>query len=233
LSHALTSPGFTRAALTGSISSPDLTLMAAQATAAATKDSAAAAAAAAGGGGRGGEGVDVCMTSPVLLPNLRRLYLKLCLVPSAALTAMLGLPPPTSSSSTSSTRLAGQQQQQRPAGPPRTGCFTGGGGDSSSSRSSSSCSGRAVCSVRPPLEVLSVTGDGAARGEACEAWARWLDALKHLTALQVGVVMLRICCVVAPVEGSNKNGRVCWGRTRGGGDKGLNHQELAVCFVLV
>jgi hypothetical protein len=187
LSHALTSPGFTRAALTNSISSPDLTTLAARSIPAGDSAAAAAAASAGGSGASGGaNGVRVCSTPPVLLPNLRRLYLKLCLVPAAALTAMLGLPPPTSSSS--SIQPSGQQRQQGPAGPPRTGCFTRGGGDSgSSSRSSSSCSGRAVCFVRPPLEVLSVTGDGAARGEACEAWARWLDALKHLQALQVGV----------------------------------------------
>jgi hypothetical protein len=142
LSHAITSPGFTRAALTGSMSAPDLPALAA----AGTPPPAAAAADAAAEG-------DVRGTPKVLLPNLRRLYLKLCFVPSAALTALLGVP------------LVASQHQESGA---------------SSSSSSSSSGG-----LRPALEVLSVTGDGVLRGEASEAWTRWLQALRHLRALQV------------------------------------------------
>jgi hypothetical protein len=138
LSHAITSPGFTRAALTGSISSADLPAFAAAAAAAAGKSAATDSAA-----------EDFVHAPPkVLLPKLRRLHLKLCFVPSSALTALLGVP------------VNATQHQEIDANSSRGG-------------------------VRPALEVLSVTGDGVLRGEASEAWTRWLQALGHLRALQV------------------------------------------------
>jgi hypothetical protein len=120
----------------------------------------------------------------VLLPNLRRLYLKLCFVPSAALSALLG-------SLHAHTQAQQQQRQQQPE------CFgiQEYGSACSSSSSSSSCvtcrsSTVGQAGVRPlttpsHLEVLSVTGDGLVRGEVCEVWAGWLQALKHQRGLQV------------------------------------------------
>lgn len=151
LSHAITSPGFTRAALTGSISTPDLSALTRSAPFAGAGFAAALAAARSSGSG----------SCSVLLPNLRRLYLKLCFVPSAALTALLGIP-----------ALASQQHQQAHGS---GGSSSGGGHDGAVPRS--------------PLEVLSVTGDGVLRGEASEAWARWLQAMGHLKALQVGQLL--------------------------------------------
>lgn len=118
-------------------------------------------------------------SSRALLPELRRLYLKLCFVPSAALSALLGTPPLTGD-------LSHQQQQQQQHQHQQQQNVT----DSSSSGGGNSGGSRDGCGVQlgapPALEVLSVTGEGVLRGEASEAWCWWLQALGQLRGLQVG-----------------------------------------------
>jgi hypothetical protein len=199
MSHAILSPGFNRAAISGSISAPDLPgLVGAGGLAAAGLGvqsypaAAAAGAAAVGGSSSSRSNTGCCVPADgiggggVALPNLRQLYLKLCFVPSAALSALLG-------SSHAYTQAQQQQQQQRRRRrrqqPGSVGCQQCGaaGGSSSSSSSSSTVCQAGVRPLTAPcgLEVLSVTGDGLVRAEVCEVWAGWLHALGQQRGLQV------------------------------------------------
>lgn len=221
MSHAITSPGFNRAALTGSISTPDLqqTLLLQQQQGSMAEGVADQPSA----GGGAGSSCCCCIGSsagasqrPPLLPHLRRLYLKLCFVPAAAMDALLGLPTcPRARYQLHSQRqelLAVKRQehwQRRQQAFESSSSSSGGGVQEPFSRvvftsscrpspfaaaGSSCCSGssaiNAAAAAAPQrqscLEVLSLTGESSSLGEQTESWERWLQALEHLKALQVG-----------------------------------------------
>lgn len=129
-----------------------------------------------------------------LLPRLRRLYLKLCLLPADALTALVG-----SQAHNCPADIPIVQEGQQPVvqhlrqGEAVCWCSSRGGKGGQGWDAVEACGGVCVggegvsvsdgsggqCS----LEVLSVTSDA---GEQCEGWGRWLAALSRLHALQVG-----------------------------------------------
>jgi hypothetical protein len=117
-----------------------------------------------------------CRRPRPLLPQLRKLYLRLCLVPSGALAALLGL-------DLSGKPPSLQQQQWGVEGPSRCSSLHANSSHGDSGGSSGSSDG-GCC-----LEVLSLTGDSLSRGDCCEAWGHWLAVLWQLKALQV-----RHCC---------------------------------------
>lgn len=139
--HALASPGFRRIGSSGCFTPGELRSLSASPVCSEPSCEAAAA----------GSGATSCA-----LPQLRRLFLKNCLVAASTLPALLG--------------VGGVQPAVEAA----------------AGASSCSCGGAwGVAGGGRQLEQLSVAGDSATLGEVGDTWSAWLAAVWQLQSLQV------------------------------------------------